>query len=61
MILVANGNAILQYMDDTCVTHADGTLYNFNILTGATYKIQTAINTNRYVVDYVNSYSDFFD
>ena len=61
VIPVANGNAILQDNDNTCVKHADGTLYNFNMISGATYEIPPAINTTIRVIDYVDSYFEFYE
>ena len=61
LIPVANGKANLQYNDDTCVNDGDGTLYNFDMISRATYKIPPAIITNRHVIDYVDSYFEFFE
>ena len=61
VIPVANRNAFLQYNDDTCVRHADVTLYNFDMISGATYKIPPAINANRCIIDYVDSCFEFYE
>ena len=62
VIPVANRNAILNDIDDTCVKTADGNLYNFDMISGATYKIPSGgINTNRRIIDYVDSYFDFYE
>jgi len=50
VIPVANRNAILQYNDDICAKYADGTLYNFIKISGATYNIPSAIKTNSHVI-----------
>jgi len=60
VIPVANGNVMLNYWGDTCVKTADGCLYNFDMIPGATYEIQT-LNNNRHVMDYVDAYFDFFE
>ena len=61
-IPVANGNVMLNYVDDTCVKTADGCLYNFDMISGATYEIQSGgIKNNDHIIDYIDTYFDFFE
>jgi len=55
-----HGNLMLNYLDDTCVKTGDGCPYNFDMLTGNTYKIQQLKN-NACVIYYVDTYLNFFE